>query len=205
MSILNKFFKEKEPEQNVQNVQSVQNQIKTKELSLNGENNSRDNSLLNLMQENNLSTTGKFNKDISERLLSAFEKANLPENDFFEFCKALQVSDKNGAEKFSSTFKILQSIDNKLTKEKLIETSKHYTEILEKEKNAALETFSSQKNTLENKIKKLEDDNDIMREDIENNEKQIKNYNEQLKNVLSISLDFDVTYDEVKNKIIDNI
>jgi len=80
---------------------------------------------------------GKIDNEINEKLSAAIEENNLPGNDFFEFLQSLTTMASLAVDektKFNMVFATLSKSSGGMTKEKLIESISHYTNIIDKEK-----------------------------------------------------------------------
>ena len=92
-----------------------------------------------------INTTGKVDDGILDKLLQAIEKNNLDGFDYLEFKKALKALEKipmDEATKFRSTFATASTMG--VTLDKLVESTTHYINVLDKENTTFLKAFEGQ-------------------------------------------------------------
>lgn len=137
--------------------------------------------------DSNITGPAKPAKKFTTILLKALNRNNLEGSDYLEFKESLHslkgVIEDEGT-RFKSSYAVLSN--NGVTKEKLIETSKHYIDVLKEEKSNFESTFRAQQSkqikAREDKIVKLTNGlekkkNQLQKliSDIENMEKELKN------------------------------
>lgn len=92
-----------------------------------------------------ISTKGVVDSKIIERLLQAIEANNLEGFDYLEFKKSIKALEKipmDEATKYRSAFATASTMG--VTLQKLLDTVKHYINVLDKENNTFLKAFEGQ-------------------------------------------------------------
>lgn len=106
---------------------------------------------VNAMPGVNFNQQGQFDQNFYNRFLQLIEEKNLPGTDYFEFSKAKKKLDSNQQmagmpepAKYQSAFIPLQSNDEKLTKESLLQSIDHYLNELDKEQVEFMQQHDSE-------------------------------------------------------------
>lgn len=169
--------------------------------------------------ENTSSEKGEVNKKIFNSLTKAISDANLPGEDYLEFISALQAMKGIDLQESVKMQTVLATLSTKgLTVQKIVESADYYLKVLENErdkfKQAMAQQTSGKIEGKQNQIKKLEDENIKMTEQIKAltekiniNKKEIKKVEKEIaasdSKIKKTENDFKVTYDYVADQIID--
>ncbi len=142
---------------------------------------------------------GDFDNKSINALLNAINKNHLKEFDYIKFkasVKNLMEMNMDESQSIKSAFATAKTIG--ITKDYLLDTIKHYKNILQKEK----ENFSvALKNKLESSIVNKKQEGDNLKKEIENLENKIKEYQKAIEQGKKRLANIDNDIQKVKTKI----
>jgi len=162
----------------------------------------------------NTNTSGVVDAKIVEKLLQAIEKNNLEGFDYLEYKKALKALEKmpmDEATKYRSAFATASTMG--VTLEKLLDTTKFYIGVLDKENSEFVNAFKNQFSDkvsgrereiaqFEGIIKEKSEKIKILTEEIAKHQQQIQDLRSKLEEsntkILKTQNDFKLSYDHLK-------
>lgn len=163
------------------------------------------------------SETGNIDQKIVEKLLQAIEKNNLEGFDYLEYKKSLKALEKmpmDEATKYRSAFATASTMG--VTFDKLLETTKFYIGVLNKEKQEFSNTFKNQFNDkVSGREREIEEIGVVVKEkssriktltdEIIEHEKQIQILKNKLEEsnakIIKTQSDFKQSYDHLKSQL----